>query len=168
MLAVTACATAPAPPPSQTDRIVVTTETRVIKASEGTTSSYLFVKASQANVLAALRAAYSDLGIEVKLYDPGSGQIGNRNFSKTNRLAGQLLSTFVGCGLMISGETADNYRITMSVVSQATPRDGGMNLETWLTAAARDLGTSSAAVSCASKGTLETKINQLVLERIAR
>lgn len=166
-LAVIACATAPAPPPSQTDRIVVTTETRVIKASEGTTSRSILVNATQAKVLAALRSAYSELGIEVKLYDPNTGQIGNRNFSKTNRLAGQLISTFLGCGLMVSGETADNYRVTMSVVSQVTRRDGGSGLETWLTAAARDIGTSTGSVSCASKGTLETKINGLVLLHIA-
>jgi hypothetical protein len=167
MLAVAACATAPAPPPSQTDRIVVTTETRILKASEGTTSSSVLVKASQAKVLAALTSVYSDLGIEVKLYDPSSGQVGNRNFSRTYRLAGELISKFLGCGMMILGEAADNYRVTMSVVSQVTPRDGGSNLETWLTAAARDLGTSSGSVSCVSRGTLETKVNPLVLQRIA-
>jgi len=168
ILALAACATAPAPPPSRTDRIVVTTETRVIKASEGTPSNSVAVTASRDEALAALREVYSDLGIDVKLYDPGSGQIGNRNFSKTGRLGSERISTFLGCGMMISGEAADNYRVTMSVVSQVTPSDTGVNLETWLTAAARDLGTSSADVSCASKGTLEAKINRLVQERIAR
>jgi hypothetical protein len=165
MLAVTACATAPASPPSQTDRIIVTTEYRIIK-TEGTSTSVL-VKASPAKVLAALTSVYSDLGIEVKLYDPGSGQVGNRNFSRTHRLAGEPISKFLGCGMMVFGEAADTYRVTMSVVSQVTPRDGGSNLETWLTAAARDLGTSTGDVSCVSRGTLETRVNQLVLQRIA-
>jgi hypothetical protein len=128
----------------------------------------VLVKASREKVLAALTAAYSNLGIDVKLYDPGTGRVGNRSLSRTNRVAGERISTFLGCGMMVSGEAADNYRVTMSVVSQATPADGGSTVETWLTAAARDLGTSSGNVSCASKGTLERKINQLVLEHIAR
>ena len=162
------CAPGPAPSPARTDRILVTTESRVLKASEGTPSNSVMVKASREKALAALREVYSDLGIEVKMYDPVSGQLGNRNFSRTGRLGGERLSTFLGCGMMISGEAADNYRVTMSVVSQATPGADGLKLETWLTAAARDLGTSSADVSCASKGTLEAKINRLVQERIAR
>ena len=168
MVGLVACATAPAPPPEKTDRIVVTTETRVLKASEGTPSKRVSVEASRDEVLEALRDVYSDLGIEVKLYDPGVGQIGNRNFSRTGRLAGEPISKFLGCGMMVSGEAADNYRVTMSVVSQVTPSGEGVNLETWLTAAARDLGTSSANVSCASKGTLETRINELARERSAR
>ena len=117
ILAAVGCATAPAPPPSQTDRTIVTTLDRVIKDQSGIPSN---------NVL-------------------------------------------------------DNYRVTISAISQVTPgdtliitetasrlADGGSNIETWLTASARDLGTSSDNVSCASKGTLESKINQLVQERIAR
>lgn len=167
VLVVAACATAPAPPPAQTDRIVVTTENRVLEASEGTPSKNVTVQASRDQVLDALRRVYSELGIEVGLYDPGIGQVGNRNFAKTGRLAGEPISRFLGCGMMVSGEAADNYRVTMSVISQVTATEAGVNLETWLTAAARDLGTSSANVSCASKGTLETRINQLARERTA-
>jgi hypothetical protein len=118
-------------------------------------------------VFAALASAYSDLGIEVKLSDPTNGQIGNRNFSKIHSLAGEPISKFLDCGMILMGQAADNYRITMSVVSQVTARGAETNLETWLTASARDLGTSTASVSCSSTGALETRINQLVLQRIS-
>ena len=168
ILAAVACATAPAPSPSQTDRTIVTTLDRVIKDQGGIPSNTILVKASPAEVMAALKSVYSDLGIEVKHYDPTSGQVGNRNFSKNGSLAGERISNFLNCGMMILGEAADNYRVTISAISQVTPRDGGSNIETWLTASARDLGTSSDHVSCATKGTFESKINQLVQERIAR
>jgi hypothetical protein len=167
MLAAVACATAPAPPPSATDRTVVTTLDRVIKDQSGIPSNNVLVKAAKAEVMAALKSVYSDLGIEVKHFDPISGQVGNRNFSKTGSLAGERISNFLSCGMMILGEAADNYRVTISAISQVTAGDGGSNVETWLTASARDLGTSSDNVSCATKGTLENKINQLVQERIA-
>ena len=168
LLTAVACATAPAPPPSQTDRTVVTTLDRVIKDQSGIPSNSVLVRAPKAEVMAALKSVYSDLGIEVKHFDPTSGQVGNRNFSKTGSLAGERISSFLSCGLMILGEAADNYRVTISAISQVTPGNGGSNIETWVTASARDLGTSSDNVSCATKGTLESKINQLVQERIAR
>lgn len=163
--AVIGCATAPAAPPSQTDRLVVTTEYQMIRGSEGTVLKVM-VKAPPARVFDALASIYSDLGIEVKLSDPTTGQIGNRNFAKTHRFAGEPLSNFMDCGIMVLGMTADNDRVTMSLVSQVTLRDGGSNVETWLTGSARDLGTGTADVSCVSKGTLETRINQMVLQRL--
>jgi hypothetical protein len=147
--------------------VVVTTESGTVR-SDAVTSRNVLVKASRADALAALPAVYSSLGIEVKLNDSGSGQVGNRNFWKTGRLAGERISKFLGCGTMISGEAADNYRVTMSVVSQVTADSVGSNVETWLTAVAKDPSTSSGSVSCASKGTLETRINQLVAERFGR
>jgi hypothetical protein len=124
------------------------------------------VPAPPAKVFTALNSVYGDLGIDVKLSDPTSGQIGNRNFVKTHRLAGEPISSYVDCGLTVTGLAADNYRVTMSLVSQVTARDGGSNVETWLTAGARDLATSTGDISCVSKGTLETKVNQLVLQRM--
>jgi hypothetical protein len=165
VLAVVGCATAPAIPPTQTDRVVVTTETQILRGSEGAVMSVV-VKAPPAKVFTALTSIYGDLGIDVKLSDPTNGQVGNRNFVKMHRLAGEPISSYVDCGMMVTGLVADSYRVTMSLVSQVTPRDGGSNVETWLTAAARDLGTSTGDISCVSKGALETKVNQLVLQQM--
>lgn len=166
VIAVIGCATAPAIPPTQTDRVVVTTETQILRGSEGAVMSVV-VKAPPTKVLVALLSAYSDLGIEVRLYDPSAGQVGNRDFSSVHRLAGERLSKFVSCGQILMGQAADSYRVTMSMVSQVTPRGGETTLETWLTASARDLATSSSSASCVSTGALETKLNELVLQHIA-
>ena len=164
-LAAIGCATAPATPPSETNRVVVTTENQIIRGSEDAAMSVM-VKAPPAKVFTALTLVYGDLGIDVKLSDPTNGQVGNRNFVKTHRLAGEPISSYVDCGMMVTGLVADSYRVTMSLVSQVTPRDGGSNVETWLTAAARDIATSTGDISCVSKGVLETKVNQLVLQHM--
>jgi hypothetical protein len=166
VLAVIGCATAPAIPPTQTDRVVVTTETQILRGSEGAVMSVV-VKAPPAKVLVALLSAYADLGIEVRLYDPSAGQVGNRDFSSVHRFAGERISKYLSCGQILMGLAADSYRITMSLVSQVTPHGSDTNLGTWLTASARDLATSSSSSSCVSTGALETKLNELVLQHIA-
>jgi len=139
----------------------------VLRSSDGTPSYRVLVDAPRDRVLSALSAAYSELGIEMKVYDSGSGQVGNRNLVKSSRLAGERLSRFLRCGTVIGGDAADNYRVTMSIISQATPSEGGTTVETWLTASARDHGTSSGGVACATTGSLEDRINRLVLAWVA-
>jgi hypothetical protein len=163
--AVIACSPSPVLTPSQTDRVIVTTESGVLRSRDVTATS-IVVKAPSEKVLVALVSAYADLGIEVKVYDPGAGQVGNRNFSSVHRFAGEAISKFVGCGQMLMGQAADNYRVTMALISQVTPHGAETNLETWLTATARDLGTSSTSASCVSTGRLETRLNDLVLQHV--
>jgi hypothetical protein len=117
-------------------------------------------------MLAALNAAYADLGIEVKLWDPPNGQVGNRNFTKMYRLAGAALSTYVGCGLTTNGEAADSYRVTLSIVSQVTPGAGGSTVLTSLTAFAEDLASSKGAISCETRGILEQKVLQTAMTHL--
>jgi hypothetical protein len=152
--------------PEHTGRVVAATDTQVMRSYDAAVSRSVAVKASPDKVLAALKAAYADLGIEVKLYDPPHGQIGNRNFTRTRRLAGEPLSNYVGCGATLTGEAADSYRVTMELISQVTPENEGSRLQTWLTAAGQDLAASGDKVSCLSKGTLEAKVNAFAMQRI--
>ena len=163
--AVIACSPSPVLTPTQTDRVIVTTESGVLRSRDVTATSIL-VKAPPARVQGALLSAYADLGIEVKLYDPGAGEVGNRNFSSVHRFAGEPISKFLSCGQILMGQAADNYRVTMALVSQVTPKGADTNLETWLTATARDLGTSTTSASCVSTGRLETRLNDLVLQHL--
>jgi hypothetical protein len=124
------------------------------------------ISASQRNVMAALRAAYADLGIEVKLWDPSQGQVGNRDFSKMYRMAGARMSDYVGCGITTLGAAADSYRITMSLVTTVGAGEGGSKVETQLVARADDMASSKGAISCESTGRLENKLNELALKHL--
>jgi hypothetical protein len=146
--------------------VLATSDAGTIRTPE-TLSSDSTVDASPASTFAALMAAYQDLGIEVKLLNPQTREIGNRRFSKMYDLAGMRMSKYVGCGSTETGPAADNYRITMSVVSRVSPIGAGSRIDTQMTAYAEDLGSSKGAISCTTLGVLEQRIHAQAVKHIA-
>ena len=161
-----ACTPAPARTPVEPERVLITGRGGSFRTHDVAAVNVL-VKAPPDKVLIALLSAYSDLGIQIELYNRTTGEVGNRNFSGVHRFAGESISKYLSCGQTLMGETANKYQVTMSLVSQVTARGGDTNLDTWLTATARDAGSSSNSASCISNGTLENKLHELVLKHIA-
>lgn len=159
-----ACASASTQADTHTNR-VIDTNAGARQIEDVPVTSETTVNASPDATLAALAVAYSDLGIEVKLRDSKTGEIGNRKFSKTNSLAGQPLSAYVGCGWTSVGPAADNYRITMSLVSRVTASGTGSRVETRLTAFGEDI-SSKGTVACTTRGRLEGRLHELALKRV--
>jgi hypothetical protein len=124
------------------------------------------MEAPPAAALAALNSAYADLGIEVKLWNPQTGEVGNRNFTKMYRLGRKPLSDYVGCGTITTGQAADNYRVTMSLVSHVTPAASSSRVVTQLTAYAEDIGSSKGTLSCLTRGTLEARLHDLAVKHL--
>ncbi len=133
------------------------------------TARYVEVlEAPRETVLAALIQVYQELEIPVAGTDPATGEIGNPSF-EPRRIGGQLLSRFLNCGS--SGVTgrpnADSYRVTMYLVSRVeSTEDGRTRLSTEVDARAQARGVSGYPVQCQSRGTLETRIAEMVEERI--
>jgi hypothetical protein len=162
-----ACSSATTQGVSQSNRTIATSSTERQTDNGATSSSSTTVSVPPAAMLAALSQAYSDLGIEVKLWNPPAGEVGNRNFSKMYRMAGAPLSAYVGCGVTTTGAAADNYRVTMSLVSHVTPNGtGGSMVETRLTAYAEDISSSKGTLACMTLGTLETRLQELALRHV--
>ena len=84
--------------------------------------------------------------------------------ARTN--AGDRMSHFVGCGITETGQAADAFRITTSVLSDVTAAGDGWQIDTRLDAHADDLASSKARIASQSKGTLEEKLNGLVAKRL--
>jgi hypothetical protein len=159
---LTACTTANQPlPPS--DRVLATTDVGTIRARDAVAAQST-LNATPDAAFAALKAAYSDLGINIKMIDPTTRTLGNKRFSKMYDLKGVRLSKYVGCGSTETGPTADSYRVTMSIVSHVTPLDTGSRIDTQLTAYAQDLGSSKGALSCMTLGGLEQRIHELAVK----
>jgi hypothetical protein len=76
------------------------------------------------------------------------------------------MSDWVGCGVTTTGPAADNYRITMSLVSRVTPSGTGSSVKTELTAYAEDISSSKGTLSCATLGTLEARLQELALRHV--
>lgn len=157
-----ACASGSRQETMQTNRVRDTAGVR--ESDRVATASETTLNAAPATTMAALDAAYADLGIEVKLRNSNTGEIGNRKFSRMGRLAGQPLSVFVGCGWTSVGPAADNYRVTMSLVSRVTPSATGSKVETRMTAYAEDMSSSKGTVSCETRGILEERLHELAVK----
>jgi len=160
IVAMFGCATASNQASSPSDRVIATTDAGILRSHENPAPDSV-IDATPAAAFAALEGAYQDLGIDIKLFDPATLQIGNRRFSKMYQLAGVRLSNYLGCGFSPTGPAADSYRVTMSIVSQVTPTGTGSRLDTQVTAYAEDLGSSKGAMSCMTLGTLEQRIHAL-------
>jgi hypothetical protein len=160
------CASAnPIPAPGQ--RVVATASNGTLRTYDGPRSDQAIIEAPPAATLAALNSAYADLGIEVKLWNPQTGEVGNKNFTKMYRLGGKPLSDYVGCGTTTTGAAADNYRVTMSLVSHVTPAGSVARVETQLTAYAEDIGSSKGTLSCLTLGTLEARLHDLAVKHLS-
>jgi hypothetical protein len=162
-----ACSSATTQGSAHTARVIATSNTERQTDNGATSSSATTVSTPPAAMLAALSAAYRDLGIEVKLWNPPAGEVGNRNFAKMYRMAGAPLSAYVGCGVTTTGAAADNYRVSMSLVSHVTPNGtGGSTVETRLTAYAEDISSSKGTLACMTLGTLEARVQELALKHV--
>ena len=160
------CATAN-PTPIPDNRVIATAGGGILRTYDGPRSDNAIIEAPPAATLAALNSAYADLGIEVKLLNPQTGEVGNRNFTKMYRLAGKPLSEYLGCGTTTTGQAADNYRVTMSLVSHVTPAGTVSRVDTQLTAYAEDLGSSKGTLSCLTLGTLEARLHDLAIRHLS-
>jgi hypothetical protein len=154
------------PTPNPNNRVVATASNGSLRTYDGPRSDQAIIEAPPAATLAALDSAYVDLGIEVKLWNPQTGEVGNKNFSKMYRLGGKPLSDYVGCGVTTTGQAADNYRVTMSLVSHVAPAGTVSRVETQLTAYAEDIGSSKGTLSCLTLGTLEARLHDLAIRHL--
>lgn len=160
-----ACAsTTPARPSG--DRVLATGPEGAVRDRQNAVTQDVIYPSPPALLLPVVRSVYEDLGIDVKLFDPRTGEVGNRNFSKSYRLAGVPLSKYVGCGSNAAGSAADNYRIKMNIVSRITSAGEGSRMETLLSATADDVGSSKGQLACETLGALETRINEAVAAKL--
>ena len=118
----------------------------------------------------ALPAVYNDLGITEVGQDPTARTVGNGRIIANRTFAGQRLSHWLSCGTNTFGnEVADNARIELSVRTTVAP-DGatGSSVRTLVEATARNnRGTSADVAECGSTGRLETRITNMLQQRLA-
>ena len=147
------------------DRVILTDEAgQRYRSTESAGPIEGEVNAAVDAVWTALPAVYEALGIPLAHLDRASGQMGNKQIVRTGRLAGQRLSRSFDCGASMTGERADQGRITASVITQVWKRpDGRTGIATTVVATMKPLdGTSTAPTSCATTGWLEKEIAERV------
>ena len=168
-LCVNGCASAPPPTErGQVDRVLVSGDGGI-----GTIHSYkdpgvtvATFKSPRTVVVPILKAAYEELAIPVKVADPTTGQVGNNFFIKTFRLGKQPLSHYLICGDNSAGPVADNYKITMSVLSVVSANGSGSSVNTIVQARADSEAGSSGSIQCQTTGYLEDDLHRVLLRRL--
>jgi hypothetical protein len=168
-LALNGCASVPPPTErNQTDRVLVSGD-----GSLGTLHSYqdpgvtvATYKSPRPVVVQILKDTYEELKIPVKVADPVSGQVGNNYFVKHWKLGDELLSHYLLCGNNSTGPVADNYKITMSVLSVVSANGTGSKVNTIVQARADDAAGSSGSIQCQSTGYLEADLFRILLRRL--
>ena len=117
------------------------------------------------SVWRVLAEVYDRMGIPVARSDRGRSEFGHPGY-RARRIEGKRLSRYLNCGRSISGPLADQYSVTLSVLTSLTAAEGGTMVVTTVDGAAKSRETSSGgAVPCRSQaGKLELRLVELIVE----
>lgn len=120
-------------------------------------------------VYRVLSAAFDSLGIPITGLDPARKMVSNNGFKVRNRLGKMPLSTYLDCGNSQIGPNADSYDVYLSVSSTVTSGGAGISkLATLVEAQARPATYNQAYNVCSTKGSLEQKLADIVVKRLAK
>jgi hypothetical protein len=115
----------------------------------------------------ALAAVYDEAKIVTSTRDPLNREIGNLALIQRRQLWKKPLSRFFDCGSSVTGPNADNYKISLALISWIVPNGGGSTVWTAVAAGGRDLsGSSNHSTTCQSLGQLEGTIHDAMKERL--
>ena len=113
-----------------------------------------------------LGGVYEQLGIPVAQSDPNGRQLGNPGYL-ARRVDGERMNSVVDCGSDFSGPLANQYDVTLTVITKLTAK-GPENTQvvTVMDAYGRPRAVSGNSIHCTSRGVLEMKIAQKVAEAL--
>ena len=118
---------------------------------------------------AAIPTVFGELGIDPNVVDSKQHVFGNAGTSYRRRLGSQRLSHYFDCGITAGIANADEYDLTVRVITQVIPADAGLSaLRSQIDATGRATATSGQVVRCASTGALEERIAHMVADQAAR
>jgi hypothetical protein len=124
------------------------------------------VEANLDDVWLALPVAYSRLDIPISVSDPGRHAYGNAGY-RASRIEGKRLSEYFNCGTGMTGPLADDYNVTVSVVSELSASPDGTRILTTVSGEGKPRSTSGNTVRCSSRGVIEMRVGQLVADVLA-
>ncbi|MCX5768527.1 MAG: hypothetical protein NTZ43_15005 [Gemmatimonadetes bacterium] len=115
------------------------------------------LNAPPGKVFAALDAAFKGVSIPMTVRDSVRGIAGNASYRKMRNFANAPASKWLNCGAGMTGQNADEMRLTIAIIAIVDPgKSGGTVLRLGMAASAEDaIGQSKPAIGCASSGRLE-------------
>lgn len=112
-------------------------------------------------------AVYAELKLEPTSVDSKAHTVDVGGQTIRRELGGERLSRYFDCGRSLSAAKADSYLVTVVVHTELRPMDESTTaVVSRASATARDLGTGTDRVACASTGRLEKLIGASVSHRV--
>ena len=114
-----------------------------------------------------LPEVFEALEVPVTRRVPSLMEMGNLGYV-ARRVEGKRMNTFVDCGSNLSGQLANLYEITLSLVIRLKedPAGNGTVVETVVDAWGEPRTTSGNPIHCQSRETLERRVGELVVEKL--
>lgn len=127
------------------------------------------IAASRDVTSAAVKAVLEELSVPVTTEDAATGLVGNTGFTLLRRLGNERLSKYLSCGVGLSGQQADTWRVTIALMVWIDGGSGSTSrVKIGLLAGTRDVDTGSRrSAGCGSTGALEVLIVDRIRKRVA-
>ena len=166
-LAAIACASSTTPPPVP-DRIVMVDEKLgTIRTPTDRVRTILTAPVDQA--WDAVASSYTMLKINRTIDDRATGQQGNRSFVMSRKFFNRPVSDYFNCGDdPFAGPNANLHPVTASIVTTVRPEGSGTLVETMVSGTLVKQGASSAQIFCATTGTFESHLAEMIQSRLNR
>lgn len=120
------------------------------------------------SVWKVLPGVFIELGVDPGTVDQQQHFIANTSFTARHRLGDANVSKYVDCGSSMSGKTADQATVTMSLVVQVVPDSGDISkLRAQFDGFATMDGAVANRIQCTSTGVLEARIARMVNDELA-
>jgi hypothetical protein len=176
VFALTACASASSDPdlstPTRSVRVSMREEA-IPRGREVSVEQTIRADVAQALIAApperaweAMLGAYRALGLEVTGIDSARMAVVVQSQRIRSRFAGQALTRMFDCGYGPTGPLAGTYTLQLTIVGQVTSDERGTQMQTRVEANARDLSSTVPPVTCNSRGDLEQRILDEVVQRV--
>ncbi len=150
----------------QPTRQIINSSVGVIRIYDEPGTEPRIVRASTGDIWATLPAVFEHLEIPADVVNPQGLEIGTQGY-RPRRVAGERLSMFLNCGVGSTGQRADNYEVYMSVATRLTAQTSDSTLvHTTINATAKPRTVSGSTVPCSSRGVLEMRVTQLIVDQL--
>lgn len=121
--------------------------------------------AGASRVWRALDDVYAQLEIPVSVRDPRTMEIGNAGYL-ARRIEGRRMNTYVDCGTSLSGPLANEFDMTIVVLTRLSARGDSTRVLTTMEAYGEPRATSGNQAPCRSREVLERRIAELTVEAV--
>ena len=116
-----------------------------------------------ARVWRILPSAYDSLGLPIAILDPDNHIIANGDTKLRRQLGGVPLRTYLDCGGVQIGSSADSYEIVLTVQTQLqADESGATTVMTLVQAVGKPIAFAQDYSRCGSTGNLETRLADVI------